>query len=70
MFLKNISTYKTLNINFSELGLDLFSGGTSCFTIRNLTFYLTIEVSLCDFQIREIGNPNKSHRYTGKSSFI
>ncbi len=23
-----------------------------------------LEVTLCDFMIREIGNPNKSHRYT------
>jgi hypothetical protein len=23
------------------------------------------EVSLCDFMIREVGNPNKSHKYTG-----
>lgn len=25
---------------------------------------LILEVTLCDFMIREVGNPNKSHKYT------
>lgn len=33
--------------------------------MASLTFLnFLIEVTLCDFMIREVGNPNKSHKYT------